>query len=215
MQTGNANTPALTIALFVAASVVWLICAYQPWDYEAWVLEQLASVSALLVLAWCWRRHIVFSATSQVCIALMFIAHTIGTHFTYSDTPYDAFSREWLDFSINELFGWERNNYDRFVHLLYGILLAMPVAQALQQRLQSSRFRAYFFGVHLIVSTSALYELVEWVAALIFGAELGNQYLGTQGDIWDAQADISLALGGCVAVYLIDWLVNWRRRGLG
>ena len=133
----------------------------------------------------------------------MLVAHTIGTHFTYSDTPYDAFTRDWLGFSVNELFGWERNNYDRLVHLLYGILLALPVAEALQQRMALNRFRAYFFGTHLIISTSAIYELVEWVAALIFGADLGNQYLGSQGDIWDAQADIVLAIFGCLGVYLL------------
>ncbi len=203
MQSQPSNSQTLNIMLFGIGGVVWIICAIKPWDYEAWVLEQFASVSALLVLTWCWRRGIRFSAFSKVCITLMFVSHTIGTHFTYSDTPYDAFTRDWLGFSVNDLFGWDRNNYDRLVHLLYGILLALPVAEALQQRLAMNRFRAYFFGTHLIISTSAIYELVEWVAALIFGADLGNQYLGTQGDIWDAQADIVLAIVGCLGVYLL------------
>ena len=106
MQIQLTRTNALNGILFTIACVVWIICAIKPWDYEAWVLEQLASVSALLVLAWCWRRGIQFSTVSKVCITLMFVAHTIGTHYTYSDTPYDAFTSNWLGFSVNELFGW-------------------------------------------------------------------------------------------------------------
>ncbi len=203
MQAQPDNPRGLNTTLFGIGAAVWIICAIKPWDYEAWMLEQLASVAALLVLAWCWRRGIRFSTGSKICITLMLVAHTIGTHFTYSETPYDAFTREWLGFSVNELFGWDRNNYDRLVHLLYGILLALPVAEALQQRMGLNRLRAYFFGTHLIISTSAIYELVEWVAALIFGADLGNHYLGSQGDIWDAQADIALAIAGCLGVYLL------------
>ena len=197
------SRPALSLnAVLISSCVlVWIICAIRPWDYEAWLLEQFATVSALLVLVWCWRRGIEFSTGARISIALMVIAHTIGTHYTYSLTPYDTFASSWLGFSVNDLFGWERNNYDRLVHLLYGLLLAQPVAEALTQRLGPSLFRAQFFGFHLIISTSAIYELVEWAAALLFGSDLGNLYLGTQGDIWDAQADIVLAGAGCLAVY--------------
>jgi len=147
-------------------TVVWLICAVRPWDFEAWLLEQFATVVALSVLAWCVHRHISFPAHAKISMAVLFIAHTIGTHFTYSDTPYDAFFSSVTGISINDLFGWTRNHYDRFVHLLYGITMAMP-------------------------------------AALIFGGDLGMMYLGTQGDIWDAQMDIALAGIGQLAVYAL------------
>ncbi len=182
-------------------TAVWLLCAVSPWDFEAWLLEQFATVIALCVLAWCVHNHIQFATHAKISIAVLFIAHTIGTHFTYSDTPYDAFVRSVTGISINDLFGWTRNHYDRFVHLMYGVCLAMPTASLFQQRLGTSRFTSRFLAVHIIISTSAIYELVEWLAALIFGSELGMLYLGTQGDIWDAQMDIALAIIGQLAVY--------------
>ena len=182
-------------------TVVWLVCAISPWDFEAWLLEQFATLVALAVLAWCVHNHVDFSASAKASMAVLFVAHTIGTHFTYSDTPYDPFVQSLTGVSINDLFGWTRNHYDRFVHLMYGVCLAMPAASLIQQRLATSTFTSRFLAVHIILSTSALYELVEWWAALIFGGDLGMHYLGTQGDIWDAQMDIALASFGQLAVY--------------
>ncbi len=202
------NTPR---ALTLLCAFVWIICAIRPLNVEAWILEQLATVTALLTLVWALRGGVVFCRTSQYCIAAMIIFHTIGTHFTYSLTPYDEFARSVFGFSINELFGWQRNHYDRFVHFLYGLFLALPAAQVLMQRLRMSAKSASFLGAHVILSTSALYELVEWLAARLFGSDLGNRYLGNQGDIWDAQADIALAGAGCTVAY-ICWLLIRRRR---
>ncbi len=192
-------------------SVVWLICAIRPWDFEAWLLEQFATVVALSVLAWCVHRDIVFPTHAKLSMAVLFVAHTIGTHFTYSDTPYDAFFSAVSGVSINDLFGWTRNHYDRFVHLLYGVTMAMPAAIVLQHRLNCSVFTARFLAVHLIISTSALYELVEWWAALIFGGDLGMMYLGTQGDVWDAQMDIALAGAGQLTVYALVYAAHLLR----
>lgn len=184
-------------------TIIWLICAVSPWDFEAWLLEQVATVVALAVLAWCVHRHIHFPAHAKISMAVLFVAHTIGTHFTYSDTPYDAFISSVTGISINDLFGWTRNHYDRFVHLLYGVTMALPAAILFQQRLGTSQFTSRFLAVHIIISTSAIYELVEWLAALIFGGDLGMMYLGTQGDIWDAQMDIALAGIGQLGVYAL------------
>ena len=190
--------------------VVWVACAINPWDVEAWLLEQLATVCALGVLMWCLRAGIQFSTNSQISIAAMIIVHTIGTHFTYSLTPYDEFFKTFTSVSVNELFGWERNHYDRFVHLLYGLLMSVPTAEAVMQRLRLRASTSALMSAHIILSTSALYELLEWSAALTFGADLGNQYLGTQGDIWDAQADIALAGLGSVLAFAA-WFAAGRR----
>ena len=200
----------LSQVLIVICAVVWLVCAIRPWDVEAWLLEQVATVCALAVLMWCLRAGIRFSTGSQICIAAMIVAHTVGTHFTYSLTPYDEFIKSITSVSVNELFGWQRNHYDRFVHLLFGLLVSVPTAEAVQQRLQLRASTAAIMSVHIILSTSALYELLEWTAALTFGADLGNHYLGTQGDVWDAQADIALAGAGSVAAF-VAWFTTARR----
>jgi putative membrane protein len=206
----------ITQILIVICVVVWIACAVNPWDFEAWLLEQFATLCALIVLAWCAWRNITFSTSSKISIAIILIAHTIGTHFTYSDTPYDEFLELFAGFSLNDLFAWERNHYDRFVHLLYGMCLAMPTAAVLGQRLQTGVFTSRFLAFHIIISTSALYELVEWSAALLFGGDLGNLYLGTQGDIWDAQTDIALAGIGQLGVYAVvstvDRVYPWHKQ---
>ena len=201
----------ITIGICV---VVWLICAYKPWDFPAWLLEQFATLCALAVLGWCVMRGVRFSITSKISIGVMFIIHTIGTHFTYSVTPYDEFIQAVAGFSLNELLGFQRNHYDRFVHLMYGVCMALPAAQALQQRLHTSTFTARFLAIHLVLSTSALYELVEWGAAVLFGGDLGTLYLGTQGDVWDAQADIALATVGQLFVYAVYECRVFFARGL-
>jgi len=187
-------------------TLVWLWCAVSPWDFEAWLLEQFATLLALAVLVWCVHEQIHFPTHAKISMACLFVAHTIGTHFTYSDTPYDPFIESLTGISLNDQFGWTRNHYDRFVHALYGICLAMPAAGLFQQRLGTSNFTSNFLATHLIISTSAIYELFEWIAALVFGGELGMMYLGSQGDIWDAQMDIALAATGQLTVYALVYL---------
>jgi len=192
-----------THAIVGTCVFVWLACAVSPWDFDAWLLEQFATMVALAVLAWCVHNHIQFGLSGKISIAVLFIAHTIGTHYTYSETPYEALADTLIDFSINDVFGWTRNHYDRFVHLLYGVCLALPTADIFRQRLGTSVFTSRFLACHIIISTSAIYELVEWFAAMAFAGGLGMLFLGTQGDIWDAQWDIALAAGGLLAVYAL------------
>lgn len=192
------------VVLITSCVLVWLVCAIYPADLEAWLLEQVAPLLGIACLYYFIRvgRPVQFSLQSRICMALLFIAHTIGTHFTYSLTPYNEWSGFVFGSSINEWFGWERNHYDRFVHLFYGLSLAIPLQEVFQQRLNTLRMTARILALNILLSTSALYELLEWFAAELFGGELGAAYLGTQGDIWDAHADIALAGLGGLLVYI-------------
>ena len=105
--------------------------------------------------------------------------------------------------------GWERNHFDRVVHFLYGALLANPVREIFFHLAGARGFWSYFLPLDLTMSTSALYELIEWAAAEVFGANLGAAYLGTQGDPWDAQKDMALALSGALLSMLL--LAAWNR----
>lgn len=103
--------------------------------------------------------------------------------------------------SLNGLVGWQRNNFDRVVHFCYGLMLAYPVRELLLRAWNLRGFPGYFFALDLTMSSSLLYELVEWAAAGVFGGDLGMAYLGTQGDVWDAHKDMALAgLGALLAV---------------
>ncbi len=182
--------------------VAWVITAIRPHDPQAWLLEQIAALLCIGLLLWANRR-VRLSLSAKASLGVLFVAHVIGTHYTYSLTPYDAFCTDWLGFSPNQLFGWERNHYDRFVHLLYGICVMAPSAEVWQAVLKCSPRSAWFVSWHWVISTSAIYELMEWSAALVVAREAGINYLGTQGDVWDAQADIALAGLGAAMVWIV------------
>ena len=192
---------------------VWVQCAIRPLDTATWVIEQGALVLALLVL-FAVRHRVRFSVTARVGMAILFCVHCIGTHFTYSLTPYDETLRELFGVSLNDLMGWERNHYDRFVHLCYGLCLTQPCREAFRQLAGGSHRVTGIVALSLILATSALYEIVEWLAALVFGGDLGQAYLGTQGDIWDAQFDMALAGIGSLAVLAVASVFHWLKTGV-
>jgi putative membrane protein len=111
---------------------------------------------------------------------------------------------------LGEALGWSRNHYDRFVHLAYGLLMGLPAIELLDRRAPPQGFWRWLLPVLFLASHSVIYELIEWAAALVFGGELGEAYLGTQGDPWDAQQDMALALGG--AALAVSFWLTWRSR---
>ncbi|MFC3340208.1 DUF2238 domain-containing protein [Paracandidimonas soli] len=195
-----------------AYAVLWAALAIHPADRSAWVLEN-ALVLALcmaLVLARRWFR---FSNASLLLILLFLALHTLGSHYTYSEVPYDRWWEALTGHTLNSLFGWERNHYDRLVHFSYGLLLAYPIREFFLRVVEVRGFWAYFLPLDVTLSTSALYELIEWGAAAMFGGELGMQYLGTQGDVWDAHKDMALAaLGALIAMLATAGLTRATRR---
>lgn len=198
-----------TLGLLFA--VIWTALAISPHDRADWALENalvLAFGAALLLT----RRWFVFSRVSYTLIFLYLCLHAIGAHYTYSLVPYDDWWRALTGGSFNALVGWERNNFDRVVHFSYGLLLAYPIREIFLRVVEVRGFWAYFLPMDVTLSTSALYELLEWGAASTVGSELGAAYLGTQGDIWDAQKDMALAAAGAVLAMALTALVNRRAR---
>ncbi|HWA14621.1 MAG TPA: DUF2238 domain-containing protein, partial [Burkholderiales bacterium] len=95
----------------------------------------------------------------------------------------------------------------------YGLLLAYPIREVFLRVIQLKGFWGYFFPLDITMSTSMLYELVEWGAASFFGGDLGQAYLGTQGDVWDAHKDMALAsLGAVIAMLVTGGLNYWLER---
>lgn len=181
-------------AVFLAC---WLLLALHPHDRADWLLENaLTGVVAGLLLA--SRRRFPLSAPAWTLLLLFGLLHTLGAHYTYSLVPYEAWGQQAFGLSINGLLGWERNNFDRIVHFLWGYLLFLPVQEWFTGGAHPVRGGwRYWFPLEFIMATSLVYELIEWQAAEFFGGALGAAYLGTQGDIWDAQKDMALAsLGG-------------------
>jgi putative membrane protein len=174
--------------------------AIHPFDRHDWALENVLLVAFVAALAATYRRF-PLSRVSYTLIFIFLCLHTVGAHYTYSLVPYDVWWSSLTGRSLNATLGWERNNFDRVVHFAYGLLLAYPVRELLLRVASVRGFWGYFLPLDLTMSTSALYELIEWGAAVAFGGGLGAAFLGTQGDAWDAHKDMALAsLGALIAM---------------
>ena len=187
----------------------WLALAIDPVDRAAWLLENLVALSGvgcLLLL----RRRLLFSRVSYTLIFVFLCFHLIGAHYTYEKVPYDAWFESIFGCTLSSITGWERNNFDRALHFGYGLCLAYPIRELFLRVAAVRGFWGYFLPLDLTMSTSMLFELLEWAVAVIFGGGLGQAYLGTQGDEWDAHKDMALASVGALITMCVTGAVNWR-----
>jgi putative membrane protein len=112
--------------------------------------------------------------------------------------PYDSWSATLTDTTISARFGAVRNHYDRLIHFAYGLLVTLPVFELLRAVAPPRGIWRFLLPLLFILANSAIYELIEWGAAEIFGGDLGTAYLGTQGDEWDSQKDTACAALGAI-----------------
>ncbi len=184
------------------------ILAIAPHDRHDWLLENVLVILFVGAMISTYRR-MTLSRTSYFLIYVFLSLHLIGAHYTYSLVPYDDWSRAITGRSINEMLGWERNNFDRVVHFCYGLLLAYPIREIFLRVARLRGFWGYFFPLDVTMSTSMIYELIEWGAAVYFGGDLGQAFLGTQGDTWDAHKDMALASTGAAIAMLATGALNY------
>lgn len=195
------------LAVFLAVSIA---LAIEPATRTDWLLENVITVLALVWLVWSYRQL----PLSNLACALLFVfgvLHEIGAHYQYSEVPYDHwFASISGGHSLNAILGFERNQYDRLVHFLYGLLITPVAAEVIAARVRLRGFWLFLLPVTFMMSHALIYELIEWFAASVFAEEVGQAYLGTQGDVWDAQKDMFLAtVGSLIAQPLWMW---WRLR---
>ncbi len=195
------------LILAILFIVEFIVLAIKPHDRADWALENVLVIPFVLLMILSYK-HLLFSRVSYTLIFLFLILHEIGSHYTYSKVPYDNWFISLTGTSLNEIMDWERNNFDRIVHFLYGLLLAYPIREFYFRVADADGFWGYFLPLDLTLSTSALFELIEWGAAEFYGGNLGAAYLGTQGDIWDAQKDMALAGLGALIAMLITLAIN-------
>jgi putative membrane protein len=195
----------LTGLFLIEAAIV----AIKPWYPQDWMLENILPVVFLAYL-WGTVNRLTMSKVSYTLIFIFLAFHEIGSHYTYAEVPYDALFKSLTGISFNELVGWERNNFDRVVHFLYGLLLGYPIRELYFRIADARGFWGYFLPLEFTMATSMLYELIEWGAANVVGGDLGMAYLGTQGDIWDAHKDMALASLGALIAMIITAAINYR-----
>ena len=176
--------------------LLWIITAINPLYPSDWLLENLLVFIYAALLVTTYRRF-TFSNLSYGLFSLFLSLHLVGAHYTYAETPFG--------FWLQDLFDLERNHYDRIVHFSFGLLMAYPMQEILLRKSGLNRAWSYFIAINCIMAFSAFYEVLEIIAAAIVSPELGDAYLGTQGDEWDAQKDAFLAFIGSVIAMLVAW----------
>ena len=187
------RSPRYPLTLLAGTLVLLAISAYKPYDPATWWMEVAPIFLAVPILLVTWRR---FPLTPLV-YTLIFIHSCIlmlGGHYTYARVP--------LGFWVQEALGLARNHYDRLGHFAQGFIPAIVAREILLRCTPLMRGKWLFFIVSCIcLAISACYEFIEWWAALIGGAG-ATEFLGTQGDVWDTQWDMFIALIGSIAAQL-------------
>ncbi|SDG21570.1 putative membrane protein [Pseudomonas seleniipraecipitans] len=191
---------------------VFLWLGWDPVDRKTWMIENsLVVVGALAV--WFTRHRFYWTPRSWALVVLFLCLHQVGTHYTYPGVPYVAAIENLTGLNIEQLFGWQRNHYDRFVHLGYGVLVVLPIREIITRECQLKGAWASLIAWSFVLSTSMLYELMEWIGAQYVGGA-HSVFVGAQGDIWDAQKDMAAAAGGALLVLVCRGHSLWARLGV-
>ena len=183
----------------------WVPLAIAPWYRQDWLLENALVFIGLPLVMVGWRRYH-FSRGATTALFLFALLHIIGAHYTYAEVPYNAWGRALFGSGPNDWLGLHRNHFDRLVHFLFGLLFMPSLSELFAQKPGLNRRWQAAFAVCVVLSVSALYEMLEWWAAVQFGGDLGQAYLGTQGDVWDAQKDMAMA--GLGALLGVPWVLR-------
>ncbi|OGT67166.1 MAG: hypothetical protein A3I13_05605 [Gammaproteobacteria bacterium RIFCSPLOWO2_02_FULL_47_50] len=195
------------LLLSIIFFIWWIVMAINPYDRKDWALENVLVIFGVLFIAATCKK-IPLSRISYTLVFIFLCLHVLGAHYTYALTPYDEWFQVVFGFSLDESMGFGRNHYDRMIHLVYGLLLAYPMRELFIRVADVKGFWGYFLPLVITISSSAIYELLEWGAAEVFGGDLGIAYLGTQGDVWDAHKDMALASLGALIAMIITALIN-------
>lgn len=177
--------------------------AYAPADRQFWLLASVLPWLFVVSLI-ATHRFMPLSHTSYLLITLFLTLHTVGAHYTYAQMPAGA----WLEGAVH----LGRNHYDRLVHFCFGFLLTYPVEELFRLAARARGWLLYYLPVMTILGLSGLWEIIEsWVARAVH-PEAGMIYLGSQGDVWDAQKDMEAALCGALLCVILLLLSRARRR---
>lgn len=183
--------------LFLAFVAFFILSCVKPPYLQFLLLQHVPTLPAAFLLVYVANRYSV-SRLSFASIILFLALHTLGARYLYSYTPYDDWARGLFGVSISEVFGFERNHFDRLVHFSYGLLLAIPIQEFERRHLGLSSTLASVLAIECILATSAAYELAEWLVAVTFTPDWADSFLGQQGDPFDAQKDMALATAGAI-----------------
>ena len=173
---------------------VWIWTFIGTTNRANWITENALTILFVGGLAISHRRF-KFSDLSYTLMFVYILLHIYGAMYTYAENP--------LGYWLANVLDWQRNHYDRIVHFSFGFMLAYPMRDYFTNHFHWPRWVCWTLPVEITMSFSAAYELIEWAVADVFFPAQGAAYLGSQGDVWDAQKDMGLAFSGAVLAMLI------------
>lgn len=181
------------LLLIVLAVLIW--SAIKPVGYRIWTLEVLPAVIGLLVVITIYKKF-QLATLSYLIIVILSIYTFIGGHYTYSEVPLF----DW----IKDDFDFERNHYDRFGHFLKGLLIIVIREILIRTSPLLKGKWLIFLSLSVSLAIAALYEIIEWLVSVItHRGKASKDFLGTQGDIWDSQWDMSLTFAGSIIALVL------------
>jgi putative membrane protein len=193
--------PQILLGLYL---LEFIALGINPYSRDVWIAENIPIVLIVLFLAATYRRFR-FSNTSYVLMSVLVFLHTIGGYYTFERVPFGF---------VTDLFGFTRNHYDRIAHFSVGFY-AYPIAEYLARKgLTASKGLMAFAGITAIFTVASVYEIIEWLYAASADPTAGIAFLGSQGDVWDAQKDMLADGLGAISASIL-FLLHFRREREG
>lgn len=190
------------LILFGIYLVEFVALAVKPYSRVMWCTENFFSLAIVVALAILYRKGVKFSNVAYLLMAIYLYCHTIGGHYTFARVPFSF---------VTEFFGFERNNFDRMCHFMVGFFAYAGLEYYESRNLIKGRALAIFLVVMAIFGVAAVFELIEWLYAEVAAPEAGADFLGSQGDIWDAQKDMLCDGTGAIFSSIIYLIVNRKK----
>ena len=181
----------LPVLLFALYLLEFAVLAIRPVSRPTWISENVTVLCVVVPLVGLYLQGIRFSNAAYLLMSVLIYLHTVGGHYTFAQVPFG-----W----VTDLIGAQRNHFDRLAHFSVGFYAWALMEFVETRRLSARRAFSFVFAVAAIFAVASLFEIVEWLYAVSADPVAGAEFLGSQGDIWDAQKDmLADGLGALVA----------------
>ena len=190
----NKRLHTLYLGIFL---LVWIYTFIGTTDRINWLIENTLTVAFLSTLLVSYKKY-PLSDLSYTFIFVYLLLHIYGAMYTYAENPFGYWLQDVLHTS--------RNHYDRIVHFSFGFMLAYPMRDLFLNVFEFPAKYSWLLPAEITMSFSGLYEIIEWLIADVVYPSQGTAYLGTQGDVWDAQKDMCLAFSGSVIILVVAFV---------
>ena len=195
----NSKFPKILLCFLI---LFYILTYINPYDVHVWWVEMTSVLFVTLLLVITYPKF-KFSNASYIIVSLWLILHAIGAHYSFERVPFDV---------ITKYFGFERNHFDRFAHFIIGMNSFGVAEFFLRTKRVTSVKVAAFIGVIFIMALANFWELLEWIYAVVDGGDVGVAFLGSQGDVWDAQKDMLADTLGSILGVMIFMFLNREKK---